>query len=82
MTDDPVVEILRKALQLEDDFALSDTTQLEEIPNLDSLGQVRLIMEIEEVLNDRLNMDEILSIRSVGHIRDLLMAKGKAPIDG
>ena len=82
MAVDPVVEILRNALQLDEDVALSDTTRLEDIPNLDSLGQVRLVMEIEQFLDDRLSMDEILGIRSVGHIRELLVAKGKLRIDG
>ncbi len=74
---DTVIEILRNALQLEQDCPLSDATRLQEIPNLDSLGQVRLVMEIERVLGERLSMDEIIAIESVGHIRDLLAAKGK-----
>jgi acyl carrier protein len=82
MTEDPVVAILRNALQLEEDCTLSDATRLQEIPNLDSLGQVRLVMEIEQVLGDRLSMDEIIGMESVGHIRDLLAAKGKLRVDG
>ena len=78
MAEDVVVEILRSALDLPTDFALSDATRLTEIPNLDSLGQVRMVMEIERVLGDRLSMEEIIGIESVGHIRDLLVAKGKA----
>jgi acyl carrier protein len=74
---DTVIEILRNALQLEQDCAFTDTTCLQEIPNLDSLGQVRLVMEIERVLGERLSMDEIIAIESVGHIRDLLAARGK-----
>lgn len=76
-TDDPVVTILRSALQLEDHCALTDATRLQDIPAMDSLGQVRLVMEIEQVLDDRLTMDEILAIESVGNIRDLLAARGK-----
>ena len=81
MAEDPVVAILRNALQLEDDCALSDQTRLEEIPSMDSLGQVRLVMEIERVLDDRLSMDEILSMESVGNIRSLLAAKGKLSVE-
>jgi acyl carrier protein len=69
---DTVNEILRNALQLEEDCAFTDTTSLQEIANLDSLGRVRLVMEIERVLGERLSMDEIIAIESVGHIRELL----------
>jgi len=79
MTEDAVTAILRSALSLEDDFAFSDATRLQEIPNLDSLGQVRLMMEIEQFVGDRLSMDEMIAIESVGNIRELLAAKGKLP---
>jgi acyl carrier protein len=78
MPEDVVVAILRNALQLEDDCVLTDATRLLDIPGMDSLGQVRLVMEIERILDDRLTMDEILGMESVGHIRELLAAKGKA----
>jgi len=82
MAEDTVTLILRNALQLEDDCVLTDATRLQEIPNLDSLGQVRMVMEIEEVLGERLSMDEIIAIESVGNIRDLLAAKGKLRVEG
>jgi acyl carrier protein len=82
MAEDTVTLILRNALQLEDDCVLTDTTRLQEIPNLDSLGQVRMVMEIEEVLGERLSMEEIIAIESVGNIRDLLAAKGKLRAEG
>jgi len=81
MAEDLVVTILRNALQLEDDCVLTDATRLEEIPAMDSLGQVRLVMEIERVLDDRLSMDEILGIESLGNIRALLAAKGKLSVE-
>jgi acyl carrier protein len=82
MAEDTVIAILRNALQVDDDCVLSDATRLQEIPNLDSLGQVRLVMEIEQVLGDRLTMDEIIGLESVGHIRELLKAKGKLGVEG
>jgi len=78
MAEDTVVEILRNALQLGPDCVLTDATPLQEIPTLDSLGQVRLVLEIERVLGEPLSMEEIIGIESVGQIRDLLVAKGKA----
>jgi acyl carrier protein len=77
---DAVTEILRNDLQLEHDCAFTDATHQQEIPNLDSLGQVRLVMEIERVLGERLSMDEIIAIESVGQIRDLLATRGKSSV--
>ncbi len=77
MTDDLVHTILRNVLNLENGFAPGDETLLQEIPNMDSLAQVRLVMEIEKVLDDRLSIDEVIGMESVGNIRELLVAKGK-----
>jgi acyl carrier protein len=82
MAEDKVADILRNALELDENFAPSDETLLSEIPNLDSMGQVRLVLEIERVLDDRLSMEEIIAMESVGNIRDLLAAKGKLCIEG
>jgi len=77
MSNDPVHVILRTALNLEDGFAFSDETRLQEIPGMDSLAQVRLVMEIERVLDDRMTMDEVIGLESAGNIRELLAARGK-----
>jgi acyl carrier protein len=82
MAEDVVVDILRNALDLEEDFAINDAMRLEEIPNLDSMGRVRMVLEIEKVLGVPLSMDEIIGIESVANIRDLLAAKGKLRIEG
>jgi acyl carrier protein len=82
MVDNKVKDILRAALELDDDFVLEDSTRLQEIPNLDSLGQVRMVMEIEQVLGDRLTMDEIIGLESVGNIQELLATKGKLSVEG
>ena len=82
MAEDTVIEILRNVLQSEDDFFAEDATRLDEIPNLDSMARVRMVLEIERELDDRLSMEEIIAIETVGHIRALLAAKGKLPIEG
>ena len=82
MAEDTVVEILRNALDLEPDYVPSDATRLDEIPNMNSLAHVRLVMEIEKALDDRLTMEEIIAVESVGQIRELLMARGKLPAKG
>jgi acyl carrier protein len=82
MAEDTVIEILRNALQAEDDFAPTDATRLDEIPNLDSMARVRMVLEIERVLDDPLSMEEIIGIETVGHIRVLLAAKGKLQVEG
>lgn len=81
MAEDTVIEILRNALQVDGDFAPGDAIRLEEIPNLDSMARVRMVLEIERVLDDRLSIEEIVAIESVGHIRELLAAKGKLRIE-
>lgn len=82
MGDDVVVEILRNALDLDESFAITDATRLEEIPNLDSMGRVRMVVEIEKVLGVPLSMDQIIGIESIGNIRQLLTSNGKLPAEG
>jgi len=82
MAEDTVIEILRNALQAEDEFVPTDATRLDEIPSLDSMARVRMVLEIERVLDDRLSMEEIIGIETVGHIRALLAAKGKLQVEG
>jgi len=82
MADDVVVEILRNALDLDENFAMTDATRLEEIPNLDSMGRVRMVVEIEKVLGVPLSMDQIIGIESIGNIRQLLASNGKLPAEG
>lgn len=81
MAEDTVLEILRNALQMDGDFAPTDEMRLEDIPNLDSMARVRMVMEIERVLDDRLGIEEIIALESVGQIRELLAAKGKLQIE-
>jgi acyl carrier protein len=81
MAEDTVIEILRNALQADGDFAPTDAMRLDELPNLDSMARVRMVLEIERILDDRLNIEEIIAIESVGHIRELLAAKGKLRIE-
>jgi acyl carrier protein len=81
MAEDTVLEILRNALQGDGEFAPSDATQLGDIPNLDSMARVRIVMEIERVIDDRLSIEEIIALESVGQIRELLAAKGKLQIE-
>jgi acyl carrier protein len=78
---DVVLEILRNALDLDEEFTITDATRLEEIPNLDSMGRVRMVVEIEKVLGVPLSMDQIIGIESVGNVRELLAAQGKLSIE-
>lgn len=82
MAEDIVIEILRNALQTEDKFDESDATRLDEISSVDSMARVRMVIEIERVLDDRLDMEEIIGIESVGDIRSLLAARGKLRVEG
>ncbi len=82
MTDDVVVEILRNTLDLDENFAMTDETRLEDIPNLDSMGRVRMVVEIEKVLGVPLSMDQIIGIESIGNIRQLLASNEKPSAEG
>lgn len=75
---DPVVALFRSALQLPDDIRLEDSTQLSAIDGWDSFGHVRLVIEVETLIDRRLEMDEIVAINSVGDVRVLLNGKGQA----
>jgi acyl carrier protein len=72
-----VYELIGNSIALDSGFALSEDVQLQDIPNMDSLAQVRLVMEIEKLIGGRLSMDEVMALESVGSIRGLLRARGK-----
>lgn len=75
--NDPVYSLIRNTLELQDDFVFADTMKLQEIPNLDSLSQVRLMTELDQSIEGGLSMDEILGIESLADIRALLETRGK-----
>jgi len=72
-----VHSLIGNSVQLGGDFVLGEDTMLRDIPNMDSLAQVRLVMEIEKLIDGRLTMDEVISLESVGSIRSLLQGRGK-----
>ena len=79
---DPVVALFRSALQLPEDVRIADSTQLSAIEGWDSFGHVRLVIEIEVLLDRRLEMDEIVAINSVSDVRVLLNGRGHVHLSG
>jgi len=77
---DPIHDLIRNAATLDDGFPLTDELRLQEIPNMDSLNQVRLMTEIDQRIEGGLSMDEILALESIGQIRSLLAARGKLDV--
>jgi len=64
--------LLRSSLQLTDDVPLDDAVELSAVPGWDSFAHVRLVIELEALLDRRLDMDEIVALTSIGDIRTLL----------
>lgn len=74
-TNEIVNRIFRNALNLDDDFDLDDAMRFEGVPGWDSLGHLRIVMEIEAVINSSLEMEEIISLDTVKKIRDLVVSR-------
>ena len=71
-TNGIVIRIFQNALNLDDDFELDDSMRFAGVPGWDSLGHLRIVMEIEAVINSSLEMEEIISLDTVKKIRDLV----------
>jgi acyl carrier protein len=73
---DPVHQMVKRAIQVEQDGGWDDSTALEDLPKMDSLAHMRLIGEIERAVGATLTIEEIIGIAYVEDIRALLKAKG------
>src|SRR5262245_53061862 len=65
----------RSALDLPDDFELTDESSFEAVPGWDSVGHMRIVLELENIIGKPLELDEIVGLDTVGKIRALLTAK-------
>jgi acyl carrier protein len=72
-----IYSLIGSAVALDGGLEFGEDTMLQDIPNMDSLAQVRLVMEIEKLVGGRLGMDEVIAMESVGSIRSVLQARGK-----
>jgi acyl carrier protein len=70
-----VKQIFQKALDLDEGCQLDDSMAFEGIPGWDSLGHMRIVMEIEALIGVPLEMEEIIGLDTVGKIRDFIESR-------
>jgi acyl carrier protein len=72
---DTVAAAFRKAMRLDDSFAIADGMSFDDIPGWDSIGHMNLVAELESAFGISLDMDEIVAIDSVKSVRDIVTRK-------
>jgi acetyltransferase-like isoleucine patch superfamily enzyme/acyl carrier protein len=73
---DRMTALFRQTFHLPDAFSIHDSMGPGKVPGWDSLGQLQLILAIEQRFDLRLDMDDVLAIETVGSVRELLTRKG------
>ncbi len=69
-----IKEVFNSALELEGHDLKLDS-RFEEVPDWDSLGHMRLILELEQRLNISFEIDEIVGVDTVEKILSLTQSK-------
>ena len=59
----------------QDDVELTDDTVADDVPDWDSIAQVRLLIALESKLQIRFDAKEIGTPRTVGELVDIILAK-------
>jgi len=72
---DNVATAFRKAMRLQESFALADPMSFDDVPGWDSVGHMSLVTELESRFGISLDMDEIVGLDSVGAVRTLVARK-------
>ena len=72
---DNIATAFRKAMRLEESFAIADAMSFDDIPGWDSVGHMNLVMELESHFGIGLDMDEIVGLDSVGAVRAIIARK-------
>ncbi|MGO9114290.1 MAG: acyl carrier protein [Thermoguttaceae bacterium] len=72
---DAVADAFRKAMRLEESFAIADPMSFEEVPGWDSIGHMNLVTELESRFGISFDMDEIVGLDSVGAVRAIVARK-------
>jgi len=72
---DAVADAFRKAMRLDDSFAIADPMSFEEMPGWDSIGHMNLVSELESRFGISFEMDEIVGLDSVGAVRAIVARK-------
>jgi acyl carrier protein len=72
---DAVADAFRKAMRLDEGFAIADPMSFEDMPGWDSIGHMNLVTELESRFGISLDMDEIIALNSVGAVRAVVARK-------
>ncbi len=69
-----IKEVFENALDL-DGYALELNSKFEEVTDWDSLGHMRIILELEEKLNISFEIEEVIGVDTVQKVLDLANSK-------
>jgi acyl carrier protein len=70
-----ITEVLRVALDLPSGYVLTDESAFEDVPGWDSVGHMRIVLELERIIGTPLELDEIVGLDTVAKIRALVATK-------
>ena len=65
----------RVALDLPEDFEITDESAFNDVPGWDSVGHMRLVLELETIVGGPLELEEIVDLDTVQKIRLLVSSK-------
>jgi acyl carrier protein len=70
-----ITEVFRVALDLPSSYVLTDESAFEDVPGWDSVGHMRIVLELERIIGAPLELDEIVGLDTVAKVRALVAAK-------
>lgn len=59
----------------DDDLVITDETTSEDVEDWDSLEQINLIVNMEQVFNVKFNLEEVNQLKNVGGMVDMICDK-------
>ena len=77
MISDELKKVIINALKL-DDFDFKDETVASQVPGLDSLSHINVILAVEKHYNIRFNNREVLRLKNIGDLQRLVVSKLQA----
>jgi acyl carrier protein len=72
---DEIKKVFLTALDLPGDFAITDASGFNAVPGWDSVGHMRIVFELEQLIGSPLEIEEIVGLDTVAKIRALVDAK-------
>jgi acyl carrier protein len=72
---DEIKKVFLTALDLPGDFVITDASSFNAVPGWDSVGHMRIVFELEQLIGSPLEIEEIVGLDTVAKIRALVDAK-------